>query len=191
MKPAAIEVNITSANCASCYVFNQSRGCSRLRSILADARYDDQKRIEAHWRKVQEKKAQAADLRSQISRLKSEISSLESSRSSAQMEKERCPYRNNTWYVYDSEVDSLNSQLSSVRRRLSSAESDLQKALKAPDPVVQPLPQNDDAALRWLFFLHMDTVAPRLQHLSHMAFAAQQLVLLPCTAAAKASLKVR
>jgi hypothetical protein len=53
-------------------------------------------------------------------------------------------------------------------------ECDLKEAERAPPPVIQPLPQQQDKAQQWLFFLHMP---PLFRHLSRTSFLAQQMLL--------------
>jgi hypothetical protein len=45
--------------------------------------------------------------------------------------------------------------LAAAKRARVSTEAQLSQALKSPDPVFQPLPRGEDAALTWLFFLYM------------------------------------
>jgi hypothetical protein len=85
-----------------------------------------------------------------------------------------CKYGKYTKYDCGSEVKSQQSIVSSLQSQPSSAKSRLKAALKPPEPVVQPLPQEAGPARRCLFFLHMP--AP-LRSLACLSFLAQQLLL--------------
>jgi hypothetical protein len=100
-------------------------------------------------------------------------------------------YGSAAWRQASTTADAAYSQLSQKRSALTSVQARLDAELKAPPPVVQPLPEAQNAALRWLFWLHLEEVAPRLSCLSRAAFAAQQLLLWPCSRDAKQALAVR
>ena len=103
-------------------------------------------RMNKHWKKVQEKQARAKKLRDEIGDLRQKIS------------------KSNQYTLH---VHSLHGEVAIKTNQLGEAEKPL-------PPVVQPLPKDKDAALRWLFFLHMPK---KFSQVGRMSFLAQQMLL--------------
>jgi hypothetical protein len=126
-----------------------------------------------------------------VQSLKSEVSAKQQAYDRARAYRDSYSCRSDAWYRACTAADDAQNQLSQKSSALSSLQAQLDAELKAPAPVVQPLPEREDAARRWLFWLHLEEVAPRLSCLSRAAFAAQQLLLWPCSRDTKQALAVR
>jgi hypothetical protein len=155
--------------------------------LLKAEQQDAAERVEAHWQRVQQKKRQVADLRKQLSELQSDLQSKKWRLAAATRERdaiasdERQEWsKYGYWFDTDvyaaakSKVSSCQSAVSSVESSISSVERELKEAERAPPPVIQPLPQKQDKAQQWLFFLHMPSI---FRHLSRASFLAQQMLL--------------
>ena len=163
----------------------------QLLSICKAHQAADAQRMEAHWQEVQRKQAPVKELRAELQRLESQVSCCQSALSSAVYARDRNSCRSHGWRMADAEVDAAQTRLSIADSERGRVESGLKSELKAPPPVVQPLPEGEGAALRWLFILHMGEVAPHLRCLARAAFAAQHLLLWPCSSEAKERLAVK
>lgn len=85
----------------------------------------------------------------------------------------RSGYENET-YRLTSEVDTLDGKIEHLDSALSSRNDSLKSALKAPLPVIQPLPRDENNAMPIIFFLYMP---PVFQLLSRFSLTAQQLLI--------------
>ena len=130
-------------------------------------------RQEAHWEEVQRKQALAAQLRNEMTSLKRSMNSTLESWTAALTDAEAYENRSDKIHLqrrcdtYKVDYNGLVQQAVSKQRALDAAE-------QSPEPVLQPLPANQPAALRVLFFLMM----PKLfRLLSRASFTAQQMLM--------------
>jgi len=164
---------------------------SELISIWKQEVDDANSRVQGHWEEVQRKQQLAAQLRNDIANLEVELANLQGLLVPKQHElaehgnKER---RANAHHAssyavrsYDSvahsvcrgEVNRLASQESSLENQLSTKKSQLEAALRAPAPVLQPLPEKQCNAMPIIFFLYM----PKLfKQMSYYCLLSQQLL---------------
>jgi hypothetical protein len=147
-------------------------------------------RVSAHWSEVQRKQMRAAQLRDDLAQLRRELAGLESDLADATAKRNSYTCRSWSYMTEQKNVESASSRVSSKRSEITTTERALDQELNPPPSVVQPLPRNPDKALRWLFWLHMGEVAPRLRCLARAAFAAQQLLVWPCGADTKEAQQV-
>jgi hypothetical protein len=136
-----------------------------------------------HWDEVQRKQQQAQSLRRSLQQLRSHCDSMRSDLCTAQYKLNGINQYNYSGgsrrYNPDhtaaqNEVYRCQSEVSSLESSISAVQEQLHEAGKPPPPVIQPLPQQREKALVWLFFLHMP---PLFRHLSRASFLAQQLML--------------
>jgi len=106
------------------------------------------KRRQAHWQLVQQKKQLAEQLRQELRQ-----------REAAQQQALAARDRAYSDYLYygGSHSDYLHccTVYSNATASKGRTQAELNSALEAPDPVIQPLPAHQDLAYRWLFFLYM------------------------------------
>ena len=126
---------------------------------------DAEERVQKHWQEVQRKQKLATDLRKQLEVLRAEFRKLNSEADALYIRHLR--YQT---LEYDHARSSANTKSSEV----TTTESQLRNAEKAPAAVIQPLPQAEVRGLQWIFFLYMP---PVLRCLSRSSFLAQQLLL--------------
>jgi hypothetical protein len=155
-----------------------ARGSSSLGTLLAWERHDAAVRVQKHWEEVLRKQKLAALLRSELSTLQSELSSLKAALDAA---KAAMPH----WFLAGGSiglrrrVEQCRSAVCKKEGEIGIKQRSLEEAERAPPPVIQPLPQSDDLALSWIFFLHMPQC---FRHLSRISFLAQQMLLpRPCS----------
>ena len=136
---------------------------SSLMRIWEQEKRDAEERQEDHWQEIQKKKAT-------IARLRKELEQCEQKKHKLHSDLSKLSY----W------KSSERPQYEYVERQISNANNDIwwknyeiSNEKKAPDPVYQPLPKNEENALRVLFFLHMPT---ELQTLLRMTVSAQQIL---------------
>jgi len=146
--------------------FNLARGYAQaspyFRNKLNGERTYAQALIDEHWAQVQSKQES-------VRRINSTISSLKQKRSIAEQNK-RGEYSSYSYQykLYENEIYSLNSQISSQEMYLSEAQ-------KPPERVRQRVPADDGKALEVLFFLYMPSEFKILSHLTCVA----NLMILP------------
>jgi transposase-like protein len=129
-----------------------------LQLLLAQEQKAAAERVDAHWRKVVEKQAEAQAVRVQLEAAREEHRRLCEAWQAA-------PHGNSR--REQSQKDVARNKVIGLERQVAFAEA-------PPPPVIQPLPAAVAAAGQWLFFLHM----PRqLRVLSRATFLAQQLLL--------------
>lgn len=160
-------------------------------NIWEEEESDAISRIEGHWKEVLRKQEEARKLRAEIAELN--VKRAEESRTldSKQREldehvreteharkKRRSPssyiIRTNLHRECESEVSRLRSIVNDLDLSISRKNASLTSALKAPSPVIQPLPKEKHKAMPIIFFLYMP---PVFQLLSRFSFTAQQLLL--------------
>ena len=156
---------------------------SDMQKIWQEETQDALLRIDGHWKEVQRKQEEARRLRSEIADISVEMAEANRKLSSKRIElaehERRIHY---SWVTYDShehqlcknEVNSLTSTVSRLDSSIRSKHSQLQRALKAPAPVIQPLPEDTNNAMPVIFFLYMPKI---YQLLSRFSFTAQQLLM--------------
>jgi hypothetical protein len=130
----------------------------RLQLLLAHEQQAAAERVNAHWRVVQEKQADARNIRPQLARAKEDYS---------------------RWCdAYNAKPAGKDHYERGMRdaayNKVKNLELELEAAETPPPPVIQPLPAVPAAAGQWLFFLHMPE---QLRVLSRATFLAQQLLL--------------
>lgn len=148
-------------------------------------------RRDAHWKEVLRKQALARQLRVRLMGEEAEAAEALRAYSSA-------PY-GATGHVYNglcvrmatameerqyacsqqllNESDRCDSIVKGTKKELETAE-------KAPEHVLQPLPDDADSALAVLLFLYADSAAPALRVLSKLSFSAQEALHPGCKAPA-------
>lgn len=102
-----------------------------------------------HWRQVQEKQRKVAQLRAQLLREKQKEAAAQVAYDDA------FSAWNNSRDLYGTlkkERDRCESKLDDARSNVSRTEALLKVALKAPQPVIQPLPQDASLARQTIFF---------------------------------------
>ncbi len=161
----------------SAFALEFATECGRLRGIWAREAEDAEARKQGHWAEVLRRKERADELRAQRQQLSAEIDSLEEE----EKEHERL-YRTTSYpkdKIHEKRMWSARHKLKELKSERWEAASELEEVMRAPAPVLQPLPSREGDALTWLFFLHMP---PLLRHLSRASFLAQQALLPhPCT----------
>lgn len=156
-------------------------------NVWIEEHQDAQLRIEGHWQEVLRKQEEARKLRIEIAQLHEEKA--EASRKLAPLmidlaehERKQINHISSSWVVYDYHkhqkckkyVQTLNQTIRRLDLRLSSLQEKLERALKAPPPVIQPLPEEKNNAMPIIFFLYMPL---DFQLLSRFSFTAQQLLI--------------
>ncbi|KAL7472894.1 hypothetical protein ACHAXS_014340 [Conticribra weissflogii] len=161
-----------------------------MQEIWRQEQHDAKCRVEGHWNEVLKKKERAATLRSEISTLHTEISHTSSQLARKQNElaahEAAWSWKNRHRRLYnkmakeeshlscENEVNKLSRELNHLNSKLRSKQSDLERTIQAPPPVLQPLPQQKNTAMAIIFFLYM----PReFQLLSKFSFTAKQVLL--------------
>ncbi len=128
-----------------------------LKCLLKVEKETAQKRVQEHWDEVVEKKKKAQSLREEIKKVNSELEDA----------KER---QGQYGYYYHLEIK-LRDKIEKLEESKMCTWYKLNEALKAPPPVIQPLPQDDTKAKKVLFFLEMPG---EFRYLSNLTFVAQQ-----------------
>ena len=130
-----------------------------LKKIWQEEHKAANKREEDRWEEIKRKK-------NEVERLKKKLNNQENQRDSLKSKRESYDYWSRK---YDELTDSIKELDSAIR----STESCLSSEKIPPDPIFQPLPRDEESALRILFFLHMPEV---LKILSRLAISAQQIL---------------
>ncbi|KAL3804145.1 hypothetical protein HJC23_013664 [Cyclotella cryptica] len=155
---------------------------SEMLNVWEEENQDAKLRIEGHWQKVLRKQEEARKLRVEIAQFEEEKT--EANRKLAPLkidlaEHER-KHRNRRHYDYHAhqdcitQVGALTRTVSYLDSTLVSRNAQLQSALRAPPPVIQPLPKEKNSAMPIIFFLYMP---PIFQLLSRFSCTAQQLLI--------------
>ncbi|KXZ56027.1 hypothetical protein GPECTOR_2g1579 [Gonium pectorale] len=158
--------------------------CPRLTAILAAEQSDAEARVAGHWREVRRKQRLAAELREELRGLKAEGADLAASLRLRESELSSAQYTYSHYgYTLDrmdavsraqAKVNTARSRVSANSAEQSRVTAELTQAERAPQAVIQPLPEGPDLARQWLFFLHMPSAFRRL---SRASFLAQQMLL--------------
>ena len=164
---------------------------SELISVWEQEVVDANFRVRRHWKEVQRKQELAAQLRRDIASLEAELANVQGLLVPKQLElaehikkERRASARHATSHevhAYDSgahsvcrrEESGLVSQESVFEYQLSSMKSQLESALRAPPPVLQPLPEKKRNAMPILFFLYMPKI---FKQTSYYCLLSQQLL---------------
>ena len=139
-------------------------GKTHLNEIWQKESKDAADRVAKHWNEVLRKQALAKRLRIELKGLEMRLA--EAREEAASNDRK---YRYNDWRAVDA-----REALDEIEALVNSKQNEIKKAEEAPPPVVQPLPNNEDKALKVLFFLYM---SKEFQHLSRLSFTAQQLLV--------------
>ena len=144
-------------------------------------------RIEGHWQAVLKKQEEARKLRAEIASLTRERDDTNQELVSKQSdlnehERKKRDSEHYSWVKYDywahqnckNQVDRFSATVNNLNSNISYKNSQLQTTLKAPPPVIQPLPKDKHRAMPIIFFLYMPPVC---QTLSRFSFSAQQLLI--------------
>ena len=105
-----------------------------------------------HWRQVQAKQREAAQIRPRLQREKQELAAAETAYKLAVEERNRCVYDRTG--LLQPAVNSAARKVTSARATVDQTERQLNEVLAAPRPVIQPLPQNRTLALQTIFFAY-------------------------------------
>jgi hypothetical protein len=131
---------------------------ARLFSIWKEEESAAAARRDAHWKLVREKQKEAARLRASLKKAEKELTAARAAYDSAYKAWDDAPseallgpLRNMAMKNKDDKYAKMNTCSS----RVSSLKSQLSAAERAPKPVMQPLPSNEEEGLAWLFVLHM------------------------------------
>ena len=152
-------------------------------NIWGEEELDAISRIEGHWKEVLRKQEEARKLRAEIAELNVKRAEENRTLDSKQREldehvrKKRNALTGYSIYLHrdcEREVSRLRSIVNDLDSTLSRKNESLTSALKAPSPVIQPLPKEKHKAMPIIFFLYMPQV---FQLLSRFSFTAQQLLL--------------
>lgn len=128
-----------------------------LSHLLEKGKFDADERIQKHWDEVCDKKDTVQTIRRNIERLEAEYLDAKKDYSNS----------GSDWKYWKSLMDLAG-------REVKTEEKKLRHALQAPNPVIQPLPKDENKALTLLFFLHMPD---EFQILSELSFIAQQMLV--------------
>ena len=134
-----------------------------IQRIWREEQEDARQRENDHWGKVEKQKAELKRLRKQLNEYEEEKTRMYSRLS-------KLSYSD---YNYWDRCRSIESEISSQNRIIDRVKSNIERVKKAPPPVFQPLPQNEDLAFPVLFFLHMPV---NLQLLQRLSISAQQML---------------
>ena len=150
---------------------------------------DAEKRIDDHWEEVKKKQKLVNKLEGEAKENKDALIVLNDrkNRRSAYLLNELDLFSYSSDYRYDSKMTKLENDIRTVSAKVQSLENEIVRARKPPDPVKQPLPQNESRAFQVLFFLHMPK---SLEILSRLTIMGQQMFLpktkmIPYTALSK------
>lgn len=155
---------------------------SDMQKIWQEETQDALLRIDGHWKEVQRKQEEARRLRSEIADISVEMAEANRKLSSKRIELAEHERKQRSGRIHHSighqfcinEVNSLTSTVNRLESSIRSKNSQLRSALKAPAPVIQPLPEDKNLAMPVIFFLYMPKV---YQLLSRFSFTAQQLLM--------------
>lgn len=163
-----------------------ARSSDGLQTIWSNEQKAARIRKSKHWDEVTRKQRAAAACRAELDVLRDKQRVAQSEYDAAQSSYERS-------YSKESgcKLQSCRDRFNSVSSMIAKKEGELRNILAAPQPVFQPLPNEEDNAFKWLFWLHMKTCAPHLQRLARMSYLAQQVLLSPCEPSLKQKLSVR
>jgi hypothetical protein len=134
-----------------------------------------QKRVDAHWKEVQEKKKKVAALRARLAEEESDLRDAKCALGLVTQYKTRY-YLGGSDNVQTNEYMAANSLVERHQWAVKSTERQIEIELQAPPPVIQPLPESESEALPMLFLLYMPE---SLRALANLSFAAQEAVLPP------------
>jgi hypothetical protein len=137
-----------------------------LSAMLAKEKEDAEHRVNEHWLEVLSKKVLASILRNELPDLVRDL--LEASNAYEEAQNLR-PYRE-----FRHAVSSARRSMNSAQLLVDEKNREIVEAEKAPPPVIQPLPANDDKALKILFFLY---ISEEFEILSRLSLVAQQLLV--------------
>jgi hypothetical protein len=136
-----------------------------------------QQRVEAHWKAVQDKKKAVENLRSRLAEEENALWKATIARDSVSPRHE-CRivgyHRPIHEYVDTSEYKDADSEVTRCQTRVDRTKKSIIDELKAPLPVIQPLPSSESKALSVLFLLYMPE---SMRSLANLSFAAQEALL--------------
>ena len=135
----------------------------------AEAR-DAKTRETNYWAKVQSKKRSLSSLRAELANLESDQRKYQINVDRAQKDYNRSLYNRSL----EDDLNYYQSELNKVNSSISSKKSEIEQMNVAPESVMQPLPEDDGRAFRWLFFLKMPD---SLRLLATLSFTAQQMLM--------------
>jgi hypothetical protein len=135
-----------------------------LSSTLAKEKVDAEERVTKHWLEVRRRYTLAAHLSSELEDLREDLD---------RADKKVCKAEDNHYYWSDI-AQWARSERNSTRSLVNRKEAEVEEAEKAPPPVIQPLPSNDDKALKILYFMNM---SDEFKVLSRLSLIAQQLLV--------------
>ncbi|KAG2494612.1 hypothetical protein HYH03_007377 [Edaphochlamys debaryana] len=142
---------------------------ARLQLLWQQEQADAETRRDDHWAEVQNKQAEASRLRSVLRQLQADGTALRTKH-----EELKLSFAAGDEGTTSSQVKAAKKAVSRNFRSQKTTRSELEVAEAAPPGVIQPLPAAQDAALVWVFFLHMP---PVFRSLSRASFLAAQMLL--------------
>ena len=121
------------------------------------------RRKEKHWQQVQQKKTQAASIRTEIDTVDVEITALQ----------ERLDWLYCQRYRHGNKIYVCQRDLNRSQNRKNDLNRELGGVLQPPHPVITPIPQKRDTALRVIFFLEMPET---MNQLSQLCYESQSML---------------
>ena len=128
-------------------------------------------REKSHWDEVSSRQKLASDIRLKIRNLENELSNAKIKKRDVKRDHEKSSNRDQS---LSSQLGNLTKEIASLRSEIKTGNNELRNVLKAPKPVIQPLPKNQSDAMKVLFFLHMPEL---FQHLSCLSMSAAQSLI--------------
>ena len=152
--------------------FDMGRRYSKLflSSTLEKEKEDAKHRVTSHWQEVQRKQDLASRLRIELSDLNHMFTRASNEYDVANRMNVLYEYQ----HQYQNTVNRTREKMNSAKSSVDVKKQEIENAEKAPPPVIQPLPSNDDKALVVLFFLYMSR---EFKILSRLSLVAQQLLV--------------
>jgi hypothetical protein len=155
-----------------------------VQAILQQETLDADTRIDQHWKEVLAKQAEVerlnaliVDAQSDITRITYELLLMPDSEKFDTETKYRGTYPHHTSYeeksnsaLHTLKLDAISARETQIRAHKAA----VTETEKVPTPVIQPLPEDDKAALKILFFMFMPE---HLRALARFSFMAQQALL--------------
>ena len=138
-------------------------------------------RRDARWVKVQSQQAELSALRSSLLSSKSKLEGAQAELQRAKTKRNGSsggghPCSRSLGYCYCSTCSACRkclSACSNLEKEISSTQATIRKTERV-ETLLQPLPEDKEAALQVLFFMHMPV---EFRSLSHLSFQAQQMLL--------------
>ena len=157
--------------------------------LWIEERENATKREENYWAEVTRKKNLASNLRDEINDLESRMLEARKNQKQAKNKLQICKTNHSIycaesshnslqcirhWENESAQVDACDAAVQDLESSIDGKKKALSIALKAPNPIIQPLPRNKNMAMRVLFFLHMPDL---FKHLSRISMTSAQSLI--------------